>query len=213
MADFIDSLITADRGSKFARMLEGRNPFIEPAIVTHIDDPDDRRRVRASLAKSPGVTTDWLDRLLLSPYDDPPLPKVGQTIVVAFYSGDGHRGCYLGVIQNDKNVEQQTATPQLDSARVIEGDLRENVLGESETIVAKDLTYSVGETVTIKNTAGATITLAQEGYAIVKDAWNNRIVLGGASGGLGLPSNVVFEIQSPLYLDLNGQALQIVDAT
>lgn len=203
----------SESAAAFARQLQGRNPFIELAIVADIVDPLERRRVRASLAKSPETMTDWLDRLNLSPYDDPPLPQVGQTIVVAFYSGDGHQGCYFGTVTNDRNVEQKTTTPALDSARVIPGDLLENIEGQSVSVIRKDLTFTVGETVTIQNAAGASLTLTEAGVAIVADKWGNRIVLGGASGGLGLPSDVLVQIQSPLTLDLNGQPLNITEAT
>lgn len=203
----------SENAAAFARQLQGRNPFIELAIVSDIADPLSRRRVRASLAKSPETMTDWLDRLNLSPYDDPPLPQVGQTIVVAFYSGDGHQGCYFGTITNDRNVEQKTTTPALDSARVIPGDLKENIEGESKSIIRKDLTITVGETVTIVNSAGASLILTEAGVAIVKDAFGNQVTLGGASGGLGLPSDVVMSLASTMTIDLNSQPLNIIDAT
>jgi hypothetical protein len=202
----------SESAAAFARQLEGRNPFIEPAIVMAIDDPLNRRRVRVTLAKSPETMTDWLDRLIVSPSDDPPLPQLGQTVVVAFYSGDGHHGCYFGALTNDRNVEQKTTTPALDSARVVPGDLLENVEGESKSVIRKDLIFDVGQTVLIKNAAGASLTLTEAGVAIVEDAWGNRIILGGASGGMGLPSDVIAEFQASMTIDLNNHSLSIVDA-
>jgi hypothetical protein len=208
-----DLMAIAEKSAPIAEMLRGRNLFVEPAIVTHNDDPETRRRVKAKLAKSPETTTDWLDRLNFSPFDDPPVPKVGQTIVVAFYSGDGHTGCYFGTIINEKNQEMATDAPLIDHGRVVEGDNLQNVGRDKKTVVARDSELLAGRWVRIKNESGASIELHPAGVATVQDAFGNKVILGGASGGLGLPSDVIFDIQSPLRIDLNGQILQIFDAS
>ena len=202
----------SQRASQLANDLDGRLPFPQVAIVTNNADPENRRRVKVSLQKNAALETAWLDRKLSSPSEDPPVPKVGQTVLVEFYDGDPHRGCYAGILINDVNTAQETDNPLVDEARVIEGDRVESVRQNDRQVIDESQSVKVGKNLKLENTAGAYLELHESGAVILGDAFGNRFVLGGASAGLGLPTDMVMEQGGDFVWDLNGFDLSFLAA-
>lgn len=218
--DLFAALQRLERLSPLLEQLEGRIIGAQPAQVTNNDDPENRRRVRVRLAKNPDLESDWIDRQIASPSDDPPVPKVGQTVIVNFYDGDPHRGYYTGAVLNAKNTPQETDNPLIDSARVIEGDRAENIQGNDRQIIGSDRTIqvgkdglvTVGKKLRLQNAAGAFVELHENGAAIVGGIAGGTVVLGGLTAGLGYPSDMVITAAGPLVINLAGNPLQILNA-
>lgn len=183
MDSIFELLRQSRKASQFANDLEGRSPFSTFGIVTNNQDPLDKRRVKVTLQSKGGqCETDWLWRILPSPNDDPPVPKVGQTVEVSFTDGDPHQGCYKGVLTNQPNPEQATANPLLDDARVVEGDRSETVQGKADLRTDANHTLSVGQKLRLQNDAGAYLELAEDGRVILGDAFGHTLTLGAGSG-------------------------------
>jgi hypothetical protein len=226
--DLFAALQRLEKLAPLLETLEGRIIGPQPAEVTNTDDPENRRRIKVRLAKNPALETDWLDRQIASPHDDPPVPKVGQTVAVNFYDGDPHRGYYAGTILNPRNNPQATDNPLIDSARVIEGDRAENVGGNDTQIISGDAKRSVGgdEDVSIgnnqtvhtakkmrlENDAGAFVELHQSGAVRIGGIAGGTLVLGGLTAGLGYPSDMVITAAGTMVIDLAGHNLQVVNA-
>lgn len=165
--DSIFSILTAaTQASQIANDLAGRAPYTTLGVVTDVDDPDDLRRVKATIGAKGGVySTDWLLRRLDAPGDDPPLPEVGQTISIEFIDGNPHQGIY-SVLVNRVNEPQDKPSAQLDHHTRVEG---ERVL-------------KVGKSIRLQNDAGAYFELNEAGYVVLGDAFGHRWMLGGPSG-------------------------------
>lgn len=187
------------RGTQLAKDLEGRSPFPSIGVVTQNDDPEQRRRVKVALPKNMGVDSPWLDRKTTSPSEDPPVPKIGQTVEVSFIDGDPHRGVYSGVLTNAKNVAQDTPSPLIDDARCIEGSRSERV--------DKNSTLKVGKKLRLENDAGAYLELHESGALKLGDAFGNTIVLGGFTAAIGPTTDCVINTLSSVAWNLNGQAI------
>jgi hypothetical protein len=218
--DLFAALQRLEKLAPLLETLEGRIIGPQPAEVTNIDDPENRRRIKVRLAKNPALETDWLDRQIASPYDDPPVPKVGQTVAVNFYDGDPHRGYYAGTVLNPRNNPQETDNPLIDSARVIEGDRTENVGGNDTQIISGDTARSVGGDeivhvglkLRLENDAGAFLELHESGAVIAGGIAGGTLVLGGLTAGLGYPSDMVITAAGTMVINLAGNALQITNA-
>ena len=203
------------RSSQLANDLEGRSPFSVLGIVTNNVDPENKRRIRVTLQAKGGQTeTDWLWRILASPSDDPPVPKVGQTVEICFIDGDPHQGCYKGTLTNAPNPEQTTPDPLLDDARVIEGIRKETVQKDDQQRIDQNQTVSVGKKLRLQNDAGAFLELTETGAIVLQDKWGNKLVLGGQSGGLNQPSDFIWNtITGNCKWNLGGNALEIQNAS
>ena len=218
--DLFAAIQRLERLAPLLEALEGRIIGPQPAEVTNNDDPLGRRRIKVRLAKNPALETDWLDRQISSPHDDPPVPKVGQTVAVNFYDGDPHRGYYSGAILNPRNNPQDTSHPLIDSARIIEGDRAENVGGDDAQVISGNTARSVGGNEIIKvgkklrlqNTAGAFVELHESGAVIAGGIAGGTLVLGGLTAGLGYPSDMVITAAGAMVINLAGNALQITNA-
>jgi hypothetical protein len=202
------------RANQLALDMEGRSPFCTPAIVTNNADPLNKRRIKVTLQSKGGKTeTDWLYRLTPDPYSDPPVPRIGQTVAVMFFDGDAHSGCYLGVLTNSPNPEQSTDAPILDDARTIEGDRVESVGRNDSQRVEESQTIAVGKQLKLQNDAGASLTLHESGAVVLQDAFGNKLVLGGQSGGLGNPTDFQWNtVSGNCNWNLGGNALNIQNA-
>jgi hypothetical protein len=190
----------SQRGNQLAKDLEGRSPFPSIGVVTQNDDPEQRRRVKVSFPKNMGMDSPWLDRKTTSPSDDPPVPKIGQTVEVSFIDGDPHRGVYSGVLTNAKNVAQDTPSPLLDDARCIEGNRSERIDENS--------TLKVGKKLRLENDAGAYLELHESGALKLGDAFGNQIILGGHSASLGPLTDCVINTIESVSWNLNGKSIE-----
>jgi hypothetical protein len=95
-----DSITKANAG------LSGRVQGIEYGIVNNIDDPLAVGRVQCLDTSKGKSSTDWLVRLMPFNFLSPPLPRVGDVVLIAYINGDPHNGLYLGVVQNTLNYPQ-----------------------------------------------------------------------------------------------------------
>lgn len=194
----------SQRASQLATDLEGRSPFPSIGTVTQNDDPEQRRRVKVSFPKNMNIESPWLDRKTTSPSDDPPVPKIGQTVEVSFIDGDPHRGVYSGVLTNAKNVAQDTPSPLVDDARCIEGSRSERIDENS--------TLKVGKKLRLENDAGAYLELHESGALKLGDAFGNTIVLGGHSAAIGPLTDCIINTVESVAWNLNGQSIAFDNA-
>ncbi len=86
-------------------------------------------------SKGGQTESNWLWRVVEGPYDDPPLPRVGQTVPVAFFDGDAHEGCYWGVLTNFPNPERPKEDAEKDDWEAIEGNQKIQVGGDRNLTV------------------------------------------------------------------------------
>lgn len=219
----LDKLFTtihnSDRASKFALDLENRDLFPALAVVTNNKDPDGKRRIKVALPASPGLESDWIRPLQTSPNLDPPLPKIGSTVL--YLSVDGTLNSWYLSCVNDTNPPLEKEDPV--------NDHRERTPGKRWLDVAKDfftkclanlfidadgnINIKAGKKVTISNTAGASLTLHEAGVAILSDNLGNTIVLGGSTNGLGYASDIICEIQTGnIRFNMNGNAVEFLNA-
>lgn len=183
MNDFFSAISSAISASQEAPNLNGREIFIRRAIVTNNDDPDNMRRIKVALASKGGrLESDWLQRIALSPSDDPPLPKRGQTVLVTFIDGNPHDGAWIGVVTNQPNQPLDKLDAKNDRSQEIEG--------ESTVKTGKDYTIDCGKSIRLQNTAGAYVELNEAGFVIIGDAFGHSIVLGSGSSNNGCTWNL-----------------------
>jgi phage baseplate assembly protein gpV len=119
--------------------------------------------------------TAWLQSIRTHPGLDSPIPKVGDTVVVAYCDGDSHNGgVYLGTTHND-------IVKPLDK-RNIDKDYGESVPG--------DYILDVEGSILIKNKAGASIKLTEDGEIVLTDKRGNKVTLSSWFGDVAFSGNV-----------------------
>lgn len=133
----VEALVYASRYARNAEQLEGRRLFPTTAIVTRNDDPEFRRRIKVADASYGGkIESEWLNPVRTTESNDPPLPKVGQLVLVMFADGDPERGYYL-TLMPDTNPSRDKENPENDHSELIEGN-RSIDIGGSETITIEN---------------------------------------------------------------------------
>ena len=177
MEDLFEVLHAARNAAKIANDQKGQSPFFQLGLVTENRDPLNKRRIKVTLQSKGGKTqTDWLFRLVASPYDDPPLPRIGQTVGVLFIDGDPHNGVYFGALTNQTNVERELSKPVEDDGRLIEGEQIETIESNRVISVEEDDTLNVSEnrTTTIGQndllTVNGTLTINADGSITIEGA-------------------------------------------
>ncbi|MBD2256645.1 phage baseplate assembly protein V [Pseudanabaena sp. FACHB-2040] len=169
--DEIFSLLhQSQRANQLALDQEGRAVYPYLAIVSDNNDPQNRRRIKCVSPHSPGIQTDWLRRLQSASGFDPPLPAVGQTVIVFSIDGAELNGWYLQVV-NDTNPPLPKSSAQ--------DDLYSQVPGRQDERTEGDRIVRVGKSLTFQNDAGASITLAANGNVVIQDAAGNSMNLAG----------------------------------
>ena len=201
-------------------------------------NPENARRVKVSLPSSPGIDSDWLRRLQISPFVDPPLPTLGQTVLVLYAEGIETNGYYLNLV-NDTNPPLDKSSNQKDYYESIPGNKDSTISGDETKEIGGDLDETIsgnttqttsgneehrtdgniiiegGQSITLKTDSGSSITLSAAGYVEIVDALGRRIRLGGA-GGInnqwdlaGYPLTVV----NSSSFTINGKEVAVVGAT
>lgn len=190
----------------------GRIWALQLGVVADNVDPEPARglrRIRVTTGPKGGLlTTDWLMRLALVPGFDPPVPAIGDSVVVGFFDGDPHDGFYLGSLHNATNPGFEQGDPLKDLSNVVPGDVTSYVQGQLQKTVdgmehrrtEETLTQESGRTITLKNDAGvqailsedgtatlknqagANLTLMPNGSVVLSDAFGHKWVLGGSGG-------------------------------
>lgn len=96
--EIFDAILKANQG------LQGRVQGIQYGIVSDTKDPLRLGRIQVfDAAKGGKSTTDWLIRVLPFPGFSPPLPLVGDTVLIGYIDGNPHDGIYFGSLQNAIN--------------------------------------------------------------------------------------------------------------
>jgi phage gp45-like len=83
---------------------DGRILGLSLGVVASTDDPLGIQRLQVyDNAKGGKYLSDWLFRALPYTSYSPPVPKLGDLVIIGYINGDPHKGCYLGVVVNQKN--------------------------------------------------------------------------------------------------------------
>ncbi|AFY49015.1 Phage-related baseplate assembly protein [Nostoc sp. PCC 7524] len=122
----------------------GRIPFGTLAIVTDNNDPEGRRRIKVALPNTPSLNSDWLRRLLAYPNIDPPLPKIGETVLVLYANGLESNGWYLSLC-NDTNPPRDKQSPLNDLSQEIPGNRDIEVKGNDDLVIGGKLTTNADD--------------------------------------------------------------------
>jgi hypothetical protein len=171
LQNVFNALYQAREASQHAQDLTGRVVMPVLGIVTENNDPTGARRIKISDPAAPAINSDWIRRALDRPNYDPPLPKIGSTVLVAFIDGDPLNGWY-SVCQNLTNAPLQKANPIIDLAERVEGDTTERTDG--------DRIIDVGRSLTLRTDSGSRIELAADGSITLIDSSGNTLSLDGA---------------------------------
>lgn len=87
-----------------ANMPTGTIDGISFGLVANVTDPLKLQRLQVyDMTKGGQHTSDWLFRLLPYTSYSPPVPQLNDLVVVGYIDGNPHKGCYLGVVVNNKN--------------------------------------------------------------------------------------------------------------
>jgi hypothetical protein len=200
MSNFLEILAGAQTASQFARDAIGRVPSLQIAIVANIDDPLNMRRIKVAVAsKGALIETDWALAMRLIPGYDPPLPTVGTTVLVGAVNDDPHDYVWFGPVINQTNPQDANqADPAADNTLTIPGattesvggdatykvggDVDREIKGDENHRVDQDLVVECGQTLTLKNDSGASITLAPGGFVTITDAYGRKLIWGAGGG-------------------------------
>lgn len=159
MQEIFEILNNARKASQIALDQQGRHPYPVMGIVTNNNDPEGKRRIKVALPSSPQVESDWIRRLLVSPFIDPPLPEVGQTVLCLWAEGLETLGFYLQLMNNtnpardkddpikDLSMEvpgARTSSVKQDDKLIVGGDTTTEVGGSINDSAQKDITFSSG---------------------------------------------------------------------
>lgn len=147
---FLELLTNAQKASQVAQDQQGRTPYPTLGICTENNDPEDRRRIKVALPSSPQVSSYWINRLVIQPNFDPPMPVVGQTVMVFFVDGLEDQGYYFQLF-NDTN-------PARSKGDAIK-DLSEEIPGKKDVSIKEDDSLAVEGKIT---TNGGDIEIASE---------------------------------------------------
>lgn len=221
LAEIFDTLHASQQANQ--RSLDQVGRVNHPVLCTVADtnDPNGKRRIKVSDPAKPGLASDWLRRIQPLPFYDPPLPPIGSTVICFFDGGDETRGWYLQC-QNDTNPPFGKASAQNDQwqeipgnqTEQVEGDRSCTIKGEDSERVDQNQTVRVGKQLRLQNDAGASLTLHESGAIVLQDAWGNKLVLGGASGGLGTSTDFQWNtVSGNCTWNLGGNELNIVNAS
>lgn len=177
MDSLFSALYQAQAGAVHGLDMVGRSNYPTLAVVTANEDPQGRRRIKVSDPVAPSLESDWVRRLQPFPGFDPPLPKVGSTVIVFYIDGVVTNGWYLQCVNN--------TNPPLDKASPLD-DLHSAVPGERNDRTNGNQVINVGKSLTLKNDAGASITLTEGGDVVITDSSGGSISL---SGGIDISTS------------------------
>jgi hypothetical protein len=175
------------------------------AVVTNNGDPEGLRRVRVALPQAPAIESPWLRRSLPWPYVDPPLPAIGQTVLVFSVDGDTMNGWYQSVSnepnppmgKSDAVADYWDSVPGNrrlgtggDYASVIDGDESREAQSRVTTLKGKDelradttIKVEAGQSIRYETDSGASFELTATGFVVFRDVLGHEIRL-GAGGAL-----------------------------
>jgi phage baseplate assembly protein gpV len=211
---------------------ELKNKPIAPylAVVSNIDDPDGKRKIKVAQPHNPQLETDWLRRLQPHGDIDPPLPEVGSTVLVLSVDGVETNGWYLTCV-NDTNPAQDKDDAALDHYESTKGKrllevMRDYVLKVAQDFIVsalrsvlvnatEDITFTAGKTIRFSNTIGAYLELNASGFVVLGDAYGHVWTLGGTGGSEWTwnANGSSISIINASDLSINSQSVAVIGAT
>lgn len=211
MNQFFKALNQGNKGSQ--RSLDQSNRVVYP-ILGIVCETNADRRIKITDPANPKLASDWLKRLPILPGIDPPMPKIGSSVLCYFVDGLFSQGWYASV-ENDTNPPQEKEDPFLDHYQTIPGNFVTQIDKQGFHRYEKQVYISGGENVFIRNDMGASVELLKEGATKFSDAFGNYILVGGLSAGLpGAVSDIEINFSSggTVRFNLGGGSLNIVNA-
>ncbi|WP_414579116.1 phage baseplate assembly protein V [Anabaena sp. CCY 9402-a] len=218
-----DILLQSQKASQIAIDQQGRVPYPTLAVVVDVLDPENRRRIKVSTASNPQVQSDWIRRLTPFPQYDPPMPELGQTVLVFYADGLESNAYYLQLV-NDTNPAISKGDALNDRAETIPGDDTTQVAGAS-TLEADSITnncegdFTVDSQQSIDMQALQDLTLFASRYLRLQAGINNFIELGfdgtnRISGNWTINlSGASINFTNASTITINGQSIATVGAT
>lgn len=114
------------------------------------DDPANLRRIKVALPANPALESDWMIRLQPHPFIDPPLPTIGQTVLIYYIEGLETQGCYLQLV-NNTNPSLSKEDPIKDLSEEIPGNKVTDIKGNNSLTVEGKITTNAGDIETSSN--------------------------------------------------------------
>lgn len=144
MSKFARDFAQIRESVKLAEDLRGRVIGSQLGVVSVNEDPLNLRRIKVNFAENPDLDSYWIMRSPTYHDIDPPLPKIGQTVLIEFVNGDITMGFYR-VVQNDVNKPHFSDNPAIDLSVKIEGDRISQIQGDDRSTANNHLRTSVVE--------------------------------------------------------------------
>jgi hypothetical protein len=161
MSKLFEILANAEKSSKIALDNEGRNLYPVLGVVVDHNDPENKRRIKVALPSAPQFQSDWLRRLSDSPFVDPPLPEIGQTVLCLWVNGLESEGCYLS-LGNLTNPPLDKSDPVKDYAAEIPGDRTNAIAGQDKLTAGKGIDIVAEENIALESNQDVMMTAAQD---------------------------------------------------
>ena len=168
MNEIFEVLRKSQEVNEFAADLVGR-VRVFASNVTSVNDPENLRRVKVNDPNKPDVDTPWLARVLPYPDFDPPLPEVGETVLVVAIGDDITKATYQPLVNR--------TNPPLPKNDVVK-DWHDKVPGDRESRTDGDSTINIGKSLTLQTDSGAKIILSESGSITLESADGSTITLG-----------------------------------
>jgi hypothetical protein len=207
---FINFLARLQKIESAIQNLLNRTHPIQIAIVTDNKDPSGQRMIRVSRQIQANRSQSyWIQAGRSSSYSDEPLPKIGDTVLIALSEGDAHDGYLLRTLANATNPpDTEQKNPIKDNTIEIPGDEKQtiggnqslNVSGNKIEVVDGKLEIKVNggqisidsvlgrmdltalDSITLKNDAGASLVLLEDGSVLITDKFGKTLNWGGGNG-------------------------------
>ena len=229
LTDLLSRLATME--TKLNTMLD-KSSYLQIATVTDNDDPMNLRRVKVTREIQAGQSNSyWAYCGRSLTHIDEPLPEIGSTVLCGLIDGDPHQVVILKTISNDTNpTDEEQTNPINDHTTAVRGTERINVTenqitkiggnqnehvdGDIETRSDHKVVISAKTTITIKNDAGASLTLFANGSISFMDNAGRKIYLGGVSDPVAYWdfNNTSIDIINAQNFTINGKSIATVTA-
>jgi hypothetical protein len=185
--ELFSSVLTNKKASAIVLDMVGRVPAVSLAVVTDNVDPDKYRKILVSSPFLPGLDTNWIRRLQTSPGFDPPMPEIGDTVLLLSVAGDLLNTYYL-------NVVNQT-NPPIPGKKEIIKDSYQEIPGSLTTEAKKTINIFAGDSIKFSTSSGSYLELTKEGSIVLSDAAGVTVNLTG-SGDVTLANKSILTIGS-----------------
>lgn len=225
MQDWISYLANLSRNAPQLNEMRDRSYGLQIGICTNNEDPQSRRRIKIAPKNKAGQTeTDWAERIIFSPGEDPRVPPLGATVIFAYLDGDPHLACYFGILFNAQNPADKTqADPINDITKESPGNEKLTILGDSVQAIAgskveeigvsktedigSEYTLKAGQKIEIK-CATATISISSEA---VKIEQGSAFIQLSASGGLQMDAGgKTVNISNAADFQIGGKSVAVI---